>query len=130
MRASRRTLAGWLEHIEHVHFRSIDLTLDRVRRVAHVLGLPARGRYVVVAGTNGKGSSVAYLESIFGQAGYRTGAYTSPHLVRYNERVRIAGVPVGDDTLEAAFEADAAEVVFDDVAALGGTGGGIHLVHA
>lgn len=104
MNASRHALADWLSHIERVHFRSIDLTLDRVRRVAHALRLPARARHVVVAGTNGKGSSVAYLESIYRLAGYRTAAYTSPHLVRYNERVRIDGVPVDDAPLEAAFE--------------------------
>jgi dihydrofolate synthase / folylpolyglutamate synthase len=98
-------LQRWLEHIEQVHFRSIDLTLDRVRRVAHVLGLPGHTRYVVVAGTNGKGSSVAYLESIYRSAGYTTGAYTSPHLVRYNERVRVDGFPVSDSLLEQAFAA-------------------------
>ncbi len=104
MSVSRQTLADWLEHIERVHFRSIDLTLDRVRRVAHALRLPARCRHVVVAGTNGKGSSVAYLESIYRCAGYRTAAYTSPHLVRYNERVRVDGTPVDDAPLESAFE--------------------------
>lgn len=88
-----------------MHFRSIDLTLDRVRRVAHALGLPARTRYVTVAGTNGKGSSVAFLESIYRAAGYHTGAYTSPHLVRYNERVRVDGVPLGDESLIEAFAA-------------------------
>jgi len=88
-----------------VHFRSIDLTLDRVRRVAHVLGLPASARYVTVAGTNGKGSSVAFLESIYRAAGYRTGAYTSPHLVRYNERVRVDGAPLDDEPLIDAFAA-------------------------
>ncbi|MCZ7599103.1 MAG: Mur ligase family protein [Gammaproteobacteria bacterium] len=88
-----------------MHFRSIDLTLDRVRRVAHVLGLPASARYVTVAGTNGKGSSVAFLESIYRAAGYRTGAYTSPHLVRYNERVRVDGAPLDDEPLIDAFAA-------------------------
>lgn len=100
-----RKLDYWLDHIGRVHFRSIDLTLDRVRRVAHVLGLPARTCYITVAGTNGKGSSVAYLESIYRCAGLRTGAYTSPHLAHYNERVRLDGIPVSDEMLEAAFEA-------------------------
>ncbi len=105
MNPARRALDDWLVHIEQVHYRSIDLSLDRVRRVAHAMRLPARCRYISVAGTNGKGSSVAYLESIYSQAGYLTGAYTSPHLVRYNERVRIAGAPVDDSTLEEAFAA-------------------------
>jgi dihydrofolate synthase / folylpolyglutamate synthase len=98
-----RNLDGWLDHIGQVHYRSIDLTLDRVRRVAHCLRLPATTRYITVAGTNGKGSSVAYLESIYREAGFATGAYTSPHLVRYNERVRLNGRPVSDELLEAAF---------------------------
>ncbi|KAA3624382.1 MAG: bifunctional tetrahydrofolate synthase/dihydrofolate synthase [Proteobacteria bacterium] len=105
MAAAARQIGDWLDHIGRVHFRSIDLTLDRVRRVGHALRLPAAMHSVTVAGTNGKGSSVAYLESIYRAAGYRTGAYTSPHLVRYNERVRIDGCPVEDGVLEAAFNA-------------------------
>ncbi|GJL81995.1 MAG: bifunctional folylpolyglutamate synthase/dihydrofolate synthase [marine bacterium B5-7] len=100
---AKLSLAGWLEYIETVHYRSIDLTLDRVRRVAHVLRVPKKACHVVVAGTNGKGSSVAYLEAIYCAAGYGTGAYTSPHLTRYNERVRINGVPVDDNQLVEAF---------------------------
>ncbi len=103
--SSPRSLDDWLYHIERVHFRSIDLSLDRVRRVAHVLRLPAPVPAIAVAGTNGKGSSVACLEAVYRAAGYRVGAYTSPHLVRYNERVRLDGLPVDDAALVDAFAA-------------------------
>ena len=96
-------LADWLVHIQRLHPRSIDLTLDRARRVAARLGLEAPGVRIAVAGTNGKGSSVAFLESVYRAAGYRTAAYTSPHLVRYNERVRVNGAPAPDRELKEAF---------------------------
>ncbi len=98
-------LAGWLAHIERLHPQTIALGLDRVRRVLERLALPAFCPIVVVGGTNGKGSTCAMLEAILGAAGYRTGCYTSPHLVRYNERVRIAGRAVGDDVLVDGFAA-------------------------
>lgn len=101
---SGRDLAAWLRHIESVHFRSIDLSLDRVRRVYHSLKLRLNCRIVIVAGTNGKGSTVSYLESIYTTQGYRTGAYTSPHLVSYNERIRVAGESVDDAQLLETFE--------------------------
>ncbi|MFT5116222.1 MAG: dihydrofolate synthase/folylpolyglutamate synthase [Parasphingorhabdus sp.] len=97
-------LSRWLDHIEKVHYRSIDLSLDRVRRVLHCLRLKLPYCVVAVAGTNGKGSTVAFLESIYQAAGYRIAAFTSPHLVRYNERVRIDGAPVDDELLVNAFE--------------------------
>lgn len=96
-------LADWLRHIQQVHFRSIDLALDRVRRVGHVLRLARPATVITVAGTNGKGSMVAFLEAMLIAAGRRVGTYTSPHLVRYNERVRIAGEPVTDAALCGAF---------------------------
>jgi dihydrofolate synthase/folylpolyglutamate synthase len=100
-----RSLAEWLAHIERLHPRSIDLGLDRVRGVAAAMALPPPACPVVtVAGTNGKGSSVALLEAILSAAGHRVAAYTSPHLLRYNERVRIGGAEAGDDALCAAFE--------------------------
>ena len=85
-----RTLDEWLEYIEQQHPKSIELGLDRVRAVADRLDLqrPAR-KVVTVAGTNGKGSTVAFIEAIARAAGWRTGAYTSPHLLAYNERVRV-----------------------------------------
>jgi len=101
-----RTLAQWLGYIERQHPKSIDMGLERVREVAHSLGLgrPAP-RVITVAGTNGKGSTVAFIEAIARADGRRVGAYTSPHLLRFNERVRIDGVDAGDEELVAAFEA-------------------------
>lgn len=75
-----------------------------MRRVKDALGLAPAFPLIVVGGTNGKGSTCAYLEAILGAAGYRTGVYTSPHLLRYNERVRIAGVEASDADLVRAFE--------------------------
>lgn len=101
-----RTLAGWLAHIERQHPRSIDMGLDRVREVAQGLGLgrPAP-RVITVAGTNGKGSTVAFIEAIARADGRSVGVYTSPHLLRFNERVRIDGVDATDEQLVAALEA-------------------------
>ena len=97
-------LDQWLEYIQSVHRRSIDLGLDRVRRVAHAMRLASLPRVITIAGTNGKGSSVAMLESIYMAAGYRTGVYTSPHLVSYNERIRTQRAPVTRDAICKAFE--------------------------
>ena len=98
------SLAGWLAHLEQLHPSSIELGLERVDRVKTALGLTPAFPLIVVGGTNGKGSTCAYLEAILGAAGYKTGLYTSPHLLRYNERVRIAGQEAGDAGLVAAFE--------------------------
>ncbi|HEY9142794.1 MAG TPA: Mur ligase family protein, partial [Arenimonas sp.] len=100
-----RTLEQWLDYQQQVHPRSIDMGLERVGEVARRLGLgrPAR-RVVTVGGTNGKGSTVAFIEAIARAAGLKVGAYTSPHLLRYNERVRIDGADAGDAALVAAFE--------------------------
>jgi dihydrofolate synthase/folylpolyglutamate synthase len=98
-------LADWLRWQETLHPQAIDLGLDRVRRVLVRLGLQAaRHPVITVAGTNGKGSCVALLESVLAAAGYRVGAFTSPHLTRYNERIRVAGVEASDASLVAAFE--------------------------
>lgn len=99
-------LAQWLEHQQRLHAQPIALGLDRVREVAARLGTgrPAR-RVITVAGTNGKGSTVAFIEAIARAAGLRVGTYISPHLVRYNERVRIDGREAEDAALIAAFEA-------------------------
>ncbi|MBD8898191.1 bifunctional tetrahydrofolate synthase/dihydrofolate synthase [Rhodanobacter sp. DHG33] len=100
-----RSLAEWLTYQEHVNPRSIELGLERVRSVWQRMGAPAPARRVVtVGGTNGKGSTVALLEAMAQGAGLRTGAFTSPHLLAYNERVRIDGVDVDDATLVASFE--------------------------
>jgi dihydrofolate synthase / folylpolyglutamate synthase len=100
-----RTLAEWLELQESVHARSIDLGLERVAKVAERLGVtrPAY-RVITVGGTNGKGSTVAYLEAMLRAGGVAAGAFTSPHLVRYHERIRICGRLVDDASLIAAFE--------------------------
>ncbi len=101
----RTSLADWLAHAEALHTRPIDMGLDRVRAVAERLGLHFACPVVVVAGTNGKGSTCAMLESVFHQAGYRVGLYTSPHLVHFEERCRLASQPVASSDLLPHFEA-------------------------
>lgn len=99
------TLDAWLAWQETLHPSAIELGLERPGKVLDALSLRSPGHVVVsVAGTNGKGSSVAMLESILLAAGYRVGCYTSPHLLRYNERVRINGQPVSDEMLCDSFE--------------------------
>jgi len=98
------SLDEWLRWQETLHPSSIDLGLERVARVADRLQCRAPARAVIsVAGTNGKGSCVAFLEAILLRAGYRVGCYTSPHLLRYNERLRLQGEPVADRLLVDAF---------------------------
>jgi len=100
-----RTLAEWLAYQERVHPRSIELGLERVREVWRRMGAQPPGRRVItVGGTNGKGSTVALLEAMLHAAGRRVGCYTSPHLLHYNERVRIHGRDVSDEQLVASFE--------------------------
>lgn len=85
-------LATWLYYLEHLHSQAIELGLERVKAVAAKLDLLTPAPQVfTVAGTNGKGTTCATLESILMAAGYRVGVYSSPHLVRYTERVRIQG---------------------------------------
>lgn len=100
-----RSLDEWLRLQERLHPRSIELGLERVRRVAERLALPAAIPTLTVAGTNGKGSSSTLAAAIYRAAGHRVGLYTSPHLLRYNERVQIDGEPVSDDDFCRAFEA-------------------------
>ncbi len=99
------SLAAWLGLLESRHPKAIDLGLERVEAVRARLGLNPDWPVITVGGTNGKGSTCAYLEAILNDAGYRVGCYTSPHLLRYNERVRIAGVACSDDHLLRAFAA-------------------------
>ena len=98
------SLGEWLTWQESLHFKAIDLGLDRCREVGAQMGLlqPAF-RVISIAGTNGKGSSAAMLDRIYRDAGYRVGTYTSPHLVRYNERVLINGAEASDASLCEAF---------------------------
>ena len=105
MQTHPATLDGWLARIERLHHRPIDLSLDRVRAVADRLDLQFACPVFVVGGTNGKGSTCAMLDSILRAAGYRVGLYTSPHLLRFNERVRLDGVEAGDAALIEQFEA-------------------------
>lgn len=98
-------LAGWLQYIEALHPKSISMGLDRVLQVKNRLGLNPEFPIIMVGGTNGKGSTCAMLESIYHQAGYHVAAYSSPHLLRYNERVRINTQEVSDDILVEAFYA-------------------------
>ncbi|GAB4348064.1 MAG: bifunctional tetrahydrofolate synthase/dihydrofolate synthase [Immundisolibacter sp.] len=105
MSARFASLDDWLAWQEQAHPRKIDLGLERVRTVLARLAPPLAGVPVItVAGTNGKGSTVAFAQAIYRAAGYRTGAYTSPHLLRYNERLCVAGQAVDDATVCAAFE--------------------------
>ena len=99
------TLADWLAHCERLHPKTIDLTLDRVMRVRERLSLAFDCPVFTVAGTNGKGSTCAMLESILRQAGYRTGVYTSPHLVRFEERCRVDGEAIDGAALLPHFAA-------------------------
>src|SRR5512143_4348256 len=98
-------LVDWLTYLESLHPKTIALGLERVAQVKQQLNLQPAFPIIIVGGTNGKGSVCAMLESILHAAGYRTGLYTSPHLLDYNERVRIAKQPVSDAELCASFAA-------------------------
>ena len=98
-------LAQWLSYIERVHPRSIAMGLERVASVRRALALDPAFPIFTVGGTNGKGSACAMLEAILHHAGYRTGCYTSPHLERYNERVRISRREASDEALVGALSA-------------------------
>ena len=100
-----RSLDEWLAYIETRHSRPIELGLERVARVRDALALNTNAVVITVGGTNGKGSTCAMLEAMLRAAGYRVGLYTSPHLLRYNERVRIDAQDVDDARLVDAFAA-------------------------
>jgi len=108
------TLADWLTYLSTLHPKAIALGLDRVREVYSRLAISPRGPVIEVAGTNGKGSTCAFIERMLAAGGYRVGLYTSPHLTRYNERVRITGSDADDAALCEAFAA--VEAVRDGVA--------------
>lgn len=97
-------LSQWLARLETVSSREIDLGLERVSRVLERLALPTAKTVLHVAGTNGKGSSVAMLESLLRPTDARVGSYTSPHILRYNERIRVDGRDADDSEIIAAFE--------------------------
>jgi dihydrofolate synthase/folylpolyglutamate synthase len=99
------TLSDWLSWLETLHPKKIDMSLGRVSAVLDLLRLrPPAYRTLTVGGTNGKGSCVAILESIYRRAGFKVGAFTSPHLWRFNERIRVDGVDATDDELVDLFE--------------------------
>ena len=99
------TLKDWLHWQEGLHPKSIDLGLHRAAKVFHALNLQKKKPLTItVAGTNGKGSSIAFLEAIYRAQGLKVGSYTSPHIIRYNERIKINGIPVDDDCICQAFE--------------------------
>ncbi|MEO6897152.1 MAG: bifunctional tetrahydrofolate synthase/dihydrofolate synthase [Caldimonas sp.] len=99
------TLVDWLAHCERLHPSSMELTLDRTATVKTRLGLAFNVPVVIVAGTNGKGSTCAMMESIALAAGYRVGLYSKPHLVRFEERCRVDGRSVEAAALVPHFEA-------------------------
>jgi dihydrofolate synthase/folylpolyglutamate synthase len=101
--AANASLSAWLHYLEGLHPSLIDMGLDRIKKVAQHLALDTPAVKIVVAGTNGKGSTCAMLESILLAAGYRVGLYTSPHLIDFNERARVQGVSLDDATFIAAF---------------------------
>ena len=98
------SLPAWLVRLEQLHPKEIDMGLDRVVEVRDRIGLQPSFPIISVGGTNGKGSTCAILEAVYKCAGYKTGLYTSPHLVSYNERVRVNGQEVKDEVLVGAFE--------------------------
>lgn len=101
------SLNDWLAWQESLHPLPIDLGLERVRRVFEKLLSDYKTQKpltITVAGTNGKGSTVAYLQEFYFASGHKVGAYTSPHILRYNERIKINGKPVSDELICAAFE--------------------------
>ncbi len=98
-------LQSWLSHIERLHSKQIDMGLARVEKIAKKLNLKQfLCPVIVVGGTNGKGSVVTALENIYAAAGYQTGVYMSPHLLKFNERIRINQLDISDEKLIAAFE--------------------------
>lgn len=97
-------LATWLHYLEHLHSQAIELGLDRIQRVAARLDLLKPAPFIfTVAGTNGKGTTCRTLETLLMAAGYRVGVYSSPHLVRYTERVRVQGAELDEALHSASF---------------------------
>ncbi|MFK7831124.1 MAG: folylpolyglutamate synthase/dihydrofolate synthase family protein [Congregibacter sp.] len=102
----KRSLGEWLQYLEQLHPSKIDLGLSRVSQVAQRLGLlPFPARVITVAGTNGKGSVVYSCERLLRAAGFKTGRYTSPHVLRYNERIAVNAQATEDAVILLAFEA-------------------------
>ena len=96
-------LNDWLGYIESIHPSTIDLTLARIKAVVERLNLHISFPIISVGGTNGKGSTCAILESIYKEAGYKVGCYTSPHFLHFNERIKVNAMPVSDEMICEAF---------------------------
>lgn len=99
-----KSLAYWLSRIDSIHHNEIDLGLERLSQVVEKMSLYPSCPVITVGGTNGKGSTCAMLESIYSRAGYRVGLFTSPHLIRFNERIRVDDKEVSDDMIVSSFE--------------------------
>ena len=99
------SLGAWLVRLEQAHPSTIELGLERVARVRDAMNISPAFPIILVGGTNGKGSTCAYLESILREQGYKTGLYSSPHLLRYNERVRVDGLETSDTDIVSGLEA-------------------------
>src|SRR3990167_7055477 len=98
------SIPEWLAYLEHRHEKTIQLGLFRVKKIAASLGvLKPDACVITVGGTNGKGSTIAALEAIYTAAGYQVGSYTSPHLLSFNERIRLNQINISDAELQAAF---------------------------
>lgn len=99
-------LNDWLSHLEQLHFKAIDMGLDRIKPVAQALGLLQNNPFIItVAGTNGKGSTIAVMEALLLEHGHSVGVYTSPHLIDFNERIRLNRMDCDDETIVAALQA-------------------------
>ena len=101
---TRRSLSEWTRLVESLHPKNIEMGLDRIRVVKERLAIRFDCPVVIVGGTNGKGSTCAMLQTIWKEAGYRVGLYTSPHIHRFNERMRIDGEMADDEMLVDYFE--------------------------
>lgn len=103
---NKQSLAQWLQYLETLHPSEMELGLERVARVAEALDLKKpQVPVLTVAGTNGKGTTVGVMEALLRGSGYRVGAFTSPHFLRFNERIRVSGEEASDEEIVAAFEA-------------------------
>ena len=101
----KKTLTQWLNHLETAHSNGlIDMGLERITQVKNTMQLNPTCPVIIVGGTNGKGSTCAFLSRIYYEAGYKVGTLTSPHLLRFNERIAINCQPVNDETIIASFE--------------------------
>ncbi|MBR4939581.1 MAG: hypothetical protein IKZ24_00670 [Burkholderiaceae bacterium] len=105
MLSQKHTLREWLDYVEAQHPQSvIELGLGRMRTMVERLGIEFDCPVIVVGGTNGKGSTCMMLESIYRAAGYEVGTHTSPHMLRFNERARVNGAEIDDESMVRAFE--------------------------